>query len=239
MKKVLVSLLVIVLFLTSCTQVADTPTPTKPEAIAKAFLQASDNNDIDVGLSLLSDDVVFRQEPLGIRVEGKAQLEAGLRENMAWHHQHTFTSPFRVDGEKVTCSAEVSGDDFRIIGIEQINISYEFLICDGKIYSIMAVPSSEDWAKIVELTNGRIGVTIEFVEQGIKVKEFAQDSPAEEAGIELGDVITAVDGVSFSEMREGEIILRIHGPAGSKVLLTIIREGVGAPIDIEVTRVRY
>ena len=41
MKKVLVSLLVIVLLLTSCTQVADTPTSTEPEAIAEAFLQAS------------------------------------------------------------------------------------------------------------------------------------------------------------------------------------------------------
>ena len=239
MKKILTILIVVTLLLTSCTQVADTLTPTKPEAIAKAFLQASDNNDIDVGLSLLSDDVVFRQEPLGIRVEGKAQLEAGLRENMAWHHQHTFTSPFRVDGEKVTCSAEVSGDDFRIIGIEHINATYEFLIHDGKIYSILVITSSEDWAKVVELTNGRIGVKIEFVEQGIKVMEFAKDSPAEEAGIELGDVITAVDGISFSEMREGEIILRIQGPVGSKVPLTIIHEGVPTPIDVEVTLVDF
>jgi len=38
-------------------------------------------------------------------------------------------------------------------------------------------------------------------------------------------------------MREGEIILRIQGPVGSKVLLSIIREGVPTPIDIEVTRV--
>ena len=239
MKKVLVSLLVMVLFLTSCTQVADTSTSTEPEAIAEAFLQAFSNGDIDTCLGLLSDDVLFRQDPPGVRIEGKAEFEAILRDNMAWYHQHSLTSPFSVDGDKVACSAKVSGDNFRIIGIEHINISYEFLICDGKIYSIMAVPSSEDWAKIVELTNGRIGVTIEFVEQGIKVKEFAQDSPAEEAGIELGDVITAVGGVSFSEMREGEIILRIQGPVGSKVLLTIIREGVAAPIDIEVTRVRY
>jgi C-terminal processing protease CtpA/Prc len=37
-------------------------------------------------------------------------------------------------------------------------------------------------------------------------------------------------------MREGEIQLRISGNLGSKVLLTVIREGVAAPIDIEVTR---
>jgi len=238
MKKVLViSLLVIVLLLTSCTRVADTPASTEPEAIAEAFLQASSRNDIDTGLSLLSDDVIFCQEPPGISVEGKTEVEAGLRKDTAWHHQHSLTSPFSVDGDKVSCSAKISGDDFRIIGMEHINVSYEFLIRDGKIHSILIKPNSEDWAKVVELTNGRIGVKIEFVEQGIKVKEFAQDSPAKGAGIELGDVITAVDGVSFSEMREGEIILRIQGPVGSKVLLTIIREGVPTPIDIEVTRV--
>jgi len=237
MKKVLALLLAMPLLLVGCASATETPTSTEPEAIAEAFLQASSNGDIDTCLGLLSDDVIFRQEPPGIRIEGKAEFEAILRDNMAWHHQHSLTSPISVDGDKVACSAKVSGDDFRIIGIEHINVSYEFLICDGKIYSIMAVPSSEDWTKIVELTNGRIGVKIEFVEQGIKVKEFAQDSPAEEAGVRLGDVITTVDSISYSKMREGEIILRIHGPVGSKVLLTIIRKGMTDPIDIEVTRV--
>jgi len=223
MKKVLVSLLVMVLLLAGCTRVADTPTSTEPEAIAEAFLQASSNNDIETGLSLLSEDIIFRQEPLGIRIEGKATLEPLLRENMAWHHEHTLTSPFSVDGERVMCSARVSGDDFRIIGIDHIDVTYEVLVRDGKIYSILSVVSSEDWAKVVELTGGGIGVKLEFVEQGIKVKEFAQNSPAEEAGMRLGDVITAVDGISYSEMQEGERIFRIKGPVGSKVRLTSTR----------------
>jgi len=237
MKKILTILLMMTILVAGCTRATENPTPAEPQDIAKAFLQASDNDDIDNGLSLLSDDVVFCQEPLGIRVEGKAQLEAGLRENTAWHHRHTFTSPFRVDGEKVTCSAEVSGDDFRIIGIEHINVSYEFLIRDGKICSILVVADSEDWARLTELTSGGIGIKLAFVEQGIIVEKFAGNSPAEEAGVRLGDVITAVDGISYSKMREGEIILRIKGPVGNKVLLTIIREGMTDPINIEVTRV--
>jgi len=148
-----------------------------------------------------------------------------------------LTSPISVDGDKVACSAKVSGDGFRIIGIEHINVSYELRIRDGKIYSIMAVPSSEDWARVMELTSGLVGIKIAVVEQGIRVEKFAENSPAEEAGIKVGDVITAVNGISYSEMREGEIILRIKGPVGSEVLLTIIREGMTAPIDIEVTRV--
>lgn len=237
MKKVLVSLLVMVLLLAGCTRIADIPTSTEPEAVAEAFWRALSSNDIDTCLSLLSDDVVFRQEPPGIKVEGKTEYGAILRESLAWHHQHTLTSPFSVDVNKVTCSAKVSGDDFRIIGVEYINATYEILIRDGKIYSILVMPSSEDWARLTELTSGGIGIKLAFVEQGIKVEKFAENSPTEEAGVRLGDVITAVDGISYSEMREGEIILRIKGPVGSKVLLTIIRDGMTALIDIEVTRV--
>ena len=237
MKKILTILLMVTLLVAGCAGTTESPTPTKPQDIAKAFLQASDNDDIDTGLSLLSDDVVFRQEPIGLRVEGKAQLEAGLRENMAWHHRHSFTSPFSVDGDKVTCSAKVSGDDFRISGIEYINATYEFLIRDGKIHSILVIVSSEDWARLVELTSGGVGIKIAVVEQGIKVEGLAANSPAYEAGVKPGDVIIAVDNISYSQMREGEIQLRIRGLVGSKVILTIIREGMTDPINIKVTRV--
>ncbi len=43
--------------------------------------------------------------------------------------------------------------------------------------------------------------------------------------------------VSCSQMRNDERVLRIKGAVGSKVLLTLVREGTTAPIDIEVTRV--
>jgi len=237
MKKILISLLAVAFLLAGCTWAAKTPTPTEPKAIAEAFLQAFSNNDLDTGLSLLSDDIVFRQEPPGIKIEGKAKFETVLREDMAWHHQHTITIPFSVDGERVTCTAKITGDDLQIIGIEHINATYEFLIRDEKIYSILSMPNSEDWAKLAELTSGGIGIKLKFVEEGIKVEKFAENSPAYKAGVRLGDIITAVDRISYSEMREGEIIFRIKGPVGSKVLLTIIRGDMSEPIDIEVTRV--
>ena len=38
-------------------------------------------------------------------------------------------------------------------------------------------------------------------------------------------------------MREGEMQLRIQGPVGSKVKLTVTRNGYLAPLVIEITRV--
>ncbi|MDD5289017.1 MAG: PDZ domain-containing protein, partial [Dehalococcoidales bacterium] len=56
-------------------------------------------------------------------------------------------------------------------------------------------------------------------------------------GIKPGDIITAVDGVSYSQMREGELALRIRGKIGSKVQLTLKRDDPAETIYIEVVRV--
>jgi len=235
MRKIFVGLLAVSLLLAGCTGTAEIST--MPEDIVESYLDASNNDDIDTCLSLLSDDVVFYQDTPGIRMEGKAQFEAMSKEHMLWHHRDTVTSPINVDGDKVACSIKAAGDDLRIIGINYMNAMVEFRVRDGKIYSIQSTPTNEDWARLIELTSGGIGIEREIVAQGWKVKRFAENSPAYEAGVRQGDIIIAVDKVSYSQMRKGEMLLRIKGSVGSKVLLTIIREGMTGPIDIEVTRV--
>ena len=236
MNKVLVILLVAVTLLAGCNRVSPAATPLNPEAIAKTFIEASDSGDIEKCLSLLADDVAFSENPPGIKLAGKDQYEATLRETIKWHDKHLVTSSYKVAGDKVTFTVRVSGDDIRIMGMDYINISYDLQIRDGKISSIVAIPDSADWANLVRLNSGGIGVAFTLTEKGARVDKVAANSPADEAGIKPGDTITAVDGFSYSQMREGEIQLRIKGELGSNVLLTVIREGVAIPIDIEVTR---
>ena len=119
MKKVLVILLAAAALLAGCSRVAETPTPMNPEALAKTYIEASDSGDIERCLSLLSDDVVFSQDPPGVKVQGKSQYEAALRENAEWH-RHSVTVSYKVDGDKITLTARVSGDDFRIMGMDYI-----------------------------------------------------------------------------------------------------------------------
>jgi carboxyl-terminal processing protease len=64
------------------------------------------------------------------------------------------------------------------------------------------------------------------------------DSPAEEAGLEPGDVIIAVDGEDMTGVDGNLIIREVLGPAGSIVTLTIRREGVAEPFDVDVRRAR-
>ena len=68
-----------VIFVAGCARAPATQSPAKPEAVIDTFLQALPRGDVDTCLSLLADDVVFRQEPSGIKVEGKAiSTTAGL-----------------------------------------------------------------------------------------------------------------------------------------------------------------
>jgi membrane-associated protease RseP (regulator of RpoE activity) len=209
----------------------------KPEGVVEAFRQAFSEGNVETCLSLVADDIVVNQDPPGVKVEGKVQLEAALRYGVSGHQKYSVISPIKVDGDKVTFSVKVTSDDLKISGLEYMTANHLFQIQEGKIKSWLSVPNSDDWKRLVELTAGGIGVKLEVVAQGIKVTEMAKNSPAIEAGLKPGDLIIAVDGIGFSQMREGEIQLRIRGPIGSKVKLTVTHEGAPAPIDMEVTRV--
>ena len=64
------------------------------------------------------------------------------------------------------------------------------------------------------------------------------DSPAEEAGLQPGDVIIAVDGEDMTGIDGNLIIRKVLGPADSIVTLTIHREDDSEPFDVEVKRAR-
>ena len=60
-------------------------------------------------------------------------------------------------------------------------------------------------------------------------------SPALEAGIEAGDIISAVDGSSIDGLTIDQARDRIRGKKGTTVVLTIVRDG-GEPFDLSVVR---
>ena len=59
--------------------------------------------------------------------------------------------------------------------------------------------------------------------RGIRVIRFTDDSPAREAGMEIGDLITAIDGVPAGREPLVNWVVNLRGLAGTPVVLEIER----------------
>jgi len=81
-----------------------------------------------------------------------------------------------------------------------------------------------------------IGATVKMEEGRVIIGRPLPNSPAEEAGIQPGDVILEVDGTPLEGMGLYEAVALIRGPKGTVVRLLIEREGVDEPFIVPVTR---
>jgi len=79
-----------------------------------------------------------------------------------------------------------------------------------------------------------IGIHITMQDGFVTVISPIEDTPAYKAGIKARDRIIKVDGVSAKDLREAVKMMR--GPKGTKVVVTILREGVKKPLDFELIR---
>jgi len=79
-----------------------------------------------------------------------------------------------------------------------------------------------------------IGIHITMQDGFVTVISPIEDTPAYKAGIKARDRIIKVDGESAKDLREAVKMMR--GPKGTKVVVTILREGVKKPLDFELIR---
>lgn len=85
-----------------------------------------------------------------------------------------------------------------------------------------------------------IGAYVRETEEGLfEIVRPIPGQPADFAGLLPGDVVIAVDGESVINLSFDEVILRVRGPRGTDVTLTIAREEEEEPIDFTITRVRF
>ncbi len=82
---------------------------------------------------------------------------------------------------------------------------------------------------------GGLGIEVTQEEGWVKVVSPMDGTPADAAGIEAGDFITAVDGESVLGLTLDQAVELMRGPIGSEILVTIVREGI-EPFDVSIIR---
>jgi carboxyl-terminal processing protease len=83
---------------------------------------------------------------------------------------------------------------------------------------------------------GGVGVEVDFRNDYITVIAPIEGSPAARAGIRSGDQILAVDGKPMRGERIDKLVGLMRGPSGSRVAMTVRRQGAPDPLTFDLVR---
>jgi len=99
---------------------------------------------------------------------------------------------------------------------------------DAKAYNDMQITTKGEF--------GGVGIEVTQEDGLIKVISPIDGTPAAKAGIKSGDRIAGIDGTSIAGLPLNDAIDKMRGPEGSKITLTILREGEKKPFDVTLQR---
>ncbi len=96
-----------------------------------------------------------------------------------------------------------------------------------------------DYADVQEDTSGQfggLGIEVTMEEGIIKVVSPIDETPAARAGILSNDYIVELDGTQVLGLTLDQAVEKMRGPIGSKIKLTVVREGTEEPLQFELSR---
>jgi carboxyl-terminal processing protease len=103
----------------------------------------------------------------------------------------------------------------------------EALLQDLDEHSQLLTP--EDYQELMVDTKGKFGGI------GIEIAPI-EGTPADRLGIQAGDRIVGIEGESTEGWNTTDAVKRLRGPKGTKVTITVMREGLDETIDFTITR---
>lgn len=83
---------------------------------------------------------------------------------------------------------------------------------------------------------GGLGIEVTQENGIVKVVSPIEGTPADEAGIQPGDLIVQVNGESVQGLTLNEAVDMMRGPVGSEITITISRQGTPDPFDVSLQR---
>src|SRR2546425_5703388 len=99
---------------------------------------------------------------------------------------------------------------------------------DPEMYREMQVETSGSF--------GGLGIEITLRDDVLTVVAPIEGTPAYRAGVQPGDRIVKIEGLTTKDMQLTDAVKRMRGKPGSKIVISIIREGGTEPKDYSITR---
>jgi len=98
---------------------------------------------------------------------------------------------------------------------------------------------ADEFQELKESTTGQfggLGIEVTMENGFIKIVSPIDDTPAQKAGMRTGDLIIKLDEKPVKGMSLNDAVKMMRGEPGSKIVLTIVREGEEKPLKISLTR---
>ena len=98
---------------------------------------------------------------------------------------------------------------------------------------------AEEFAELQVGTTGQfggLGIEVGMENGFVKVIAPIDDTPAQRAGVQAGDLVIRLDDTPVKGMTLNEAVKIMRGKPGSDIELTIVREGLDQPLKITITR---
>jgi carboxyl-terminal processing protease len=83
---------------------------------------------------------------------------------------------------------------------------------------------------------GGLGIEITLRDDVLTVVAPIEGTPAHRAGLQPGDRIVKIDGLITKDMQLADAVKRMRGRPGSKVTISVVREGWAEPKDFDIVR---
>ncbi len=121
-------------------------------------------------------------------------------------------------------------------------------ICLGLVLIVFALAGASQAGSKVSEETAWLGVQLQALNddlkeamgmdegrEGVLIAEVLDDSPADNAGIEDGDVVTAINGEAMTSVEQLVAAIRDRSP-GDKVEIEVLRDGRSRSFDVELGR---
>lgn len=217
-------------------------------AAQNGHLSSVDAGEIATSYGYLTDNFYKKVDQQAVLDAIRAQLLAAMRtagvkhaELPVIHAGDTAAANVRAIDREVESAAAESKPKFTLHDLTYVALDGMMKSVNDR-YTVFLTP--KDFAGLNQgLDGGDFGGTgiviqVDDKTKYISVENVVPDGPADKAGIQQDDLITAIDGVSTKGMTLPQASGKLRGKEGTKVTLTIERESAAAAAPITITRAK-
>jgi putative serine protease PepD len=195
-------------------------------------LALGDSTELAVG-----DAVVAIGSPFGLSETVTSGIVSALDRRISAPNGYAITGAIQTDaainhgnsgGPLLNLQGEVVGVNAQIESESGGNDGVGFAVPSSTVRSVVAQLLEDG-----QVEHAYLGVSLTETDDasGVRVSEVRAGSPAAEAGLEVGDVVTAVDGDSVTDASELQAAIDAKRP-GAEVSVTYTRGGESSTVSV-------